>query len=238
MIVLNSRFEHNAGQRDGFWTHWSWSLPLIFVVAFLSVRQIDLYPPTPDEFYSMYNSGWLVNGPFTPLDVLESLYNNSADQSPGYFVLLSMWGRLTSYNLAIGRVLSILCGLLSLAIIYRLARDFVAPLAGLFAIIVAASNALYNFYIPHVRMYPLLLFMAGVVLWLYLRIILQQDSARMRDYAALGVAVYLCINVHPFSATFLITLAIYHVFFVRRDHKWRRIVATVFVAVAAFLPWL
>lgn len=238
MIVVNSRFETYAGQRDGFWTHWSWCLPVILVVAFLSLRQIDLYPPTPDEFFSMNNAGWLANGPFAPVDVIESLYNTAPDHVPGYFMLLNVWGKLTSTELATGRVFSVLCGLLSLAVIYRLARDFVAPPAGIFAIVVAAGNAFYNFYIPHMRVYPLLLLLAGIVLWLYLRIILLLDNARIRDYIALGVAVYLCLNAHPFSAAFLITLAIYHVIFVRRDHKWRRIVATVSFAAAAFLPWL
>ncbi len=155
----------------------------------------------------MYNSGWLVNGPFTTLDVIRSLYNNSPNQTPAYFIALSLWGQVTSYNLATGRVLTVFFGLLSLAIVYRLARDFVAPIAGIFALVIVASNAFYNFYITELRMYPLLLCAAGLVLWLYLRIVYRIPNAKHRDYVALGAAVYFLVNVHAYSFTFLLTLA-------------------------------
>ena len=164
----------------------------------------------------MFNAGWLVGGPFSPLEVMQSLYKYSPNHTPGYFNVLSMWGNLTSYDVAIGRVLGILFGLLSLVITFRLARDFVAPVAGLFAIIIFASNAFFSFYIPHVRMYSLLLFMSGVVLWIYLSIVHRSRPAQFRHFLALGVAVFLLVNTHAFSVTFLVTLAIYHVLFVPR----------------------
>ena len=116
----------------GILAHWVWVIPVLLIVAALGLTSINLYAPSPDEFYSMYNSGWLVNGPFTTLDVIRSLYNNSPNQTPAYFIALSLWGQVTSYNLATGRVLTVFFGLLSLAIVYRLARDFVAPIAGIF----------------------------------------------------------------------------------------------------------
>ena len=124
--------------------HWVWAIPILLIVAALGVRQIDLYPPARDEFYSMYNAGFLVNGPYTPFDVIESLFENSPNHMPGYFLLLNLWGRLTSYELAIGRILTILGALISVAVIYRLARDFVAPEAGLFAVVIVASNSLFT----------------------------------------------------------------------------------------------
>ena len=137
---------------------WVWVLPVLLAVAALSMRQIDLYPPTTDEFFSMFNSGWVINHPYSPTEVIQSLQDNSPNHTPGYFLLLSAWGNLTTFDVAIARVLTIFCALLALSIAYRLVRDFVAPVAGLFAVIIVASNAFYNFYIPHSRMYPLLLF--------------------------------------------------------------------------------
>ena len=218
-------------------THWAWVLLILLIVAALSMRQIDLYPPTPDEFFSMYNAGWLVDGPYSPLEVMQSLYNNSPNHTPGYFIVLSLWGNLTSYDVAIGRVLGVFFGLLSLVIAYRLARDFVAPVAGLFAIIIVASNAFYSFYIPHVRMYSLLLFMSGVVLWIYLRIVHRSRTAQYRDFLALGVAVFLLVNTHAFSVTFLSTLAIYHVLVVPKNRNWQLVIIAVISAILVFAPW-
>ena len=165
-------------------------MPVLLIVAALAVRQIDLYPPTADEFFSMNNAGWLRNSPYSPLDILQSLQQYSPNHTPGYFMLLSAWGRLTAYDVALGRVLTIFTGLLALAVTYRLARDFVAPVAGLFAVIIVASSAFYNFYYAHVRMYPLLVLASGIALWLYLRITHQQKRVKRSDCLALGAAVF------------------------------------------------
>lgn len=235
-MICSKRLTPNDTANSGrdIFTHWAWALPILLVVASLSIRQINLYPPTPDEFYSLYNSGWLVGGPFTPLDVIESLFNISPNHVPGYFILLSVWGNLTnSYEIANARLVGIFCGLLSLAVCYRLAQDFAGPVVGLFALIIISSNAFYNFYIAHARMYSLLMLLGIVVLWLYLRIIFQLGHARRRDYIALGTAVFVFMNVQALSVAFLLVLAVYHLTFVARDCRWYRLALA--VAAAALL---
>ena len=219
-------------------SHWLWAVPILLVVATLALRQIDLYPPTPDEFFSMYNSGWLVNSPYLPIDVIESIQQNSPQHTPGYFLLLNLWGSLTTYDIALARVFTIFTGLLSLAMVHRLARDFVAPVAGLFALIVIASNAFYNFYYAHTRMYTLLPLTAVIVLWLYLRIIYQQKQVRKTDYAALGAAVFALISTHAFSAAFLLMLGIYHLIIAPKNRRWRQVSAAVLIALLLFSPWM
>ena len=217
---------------------WVWVLPVLLAVAALSMRQIDLYPPTTDEFFSMFNSGWVINHPYSPTEVIQSLQDNSPNHTPGYFLLLSAWGNQTTFDVAIARVLTIFCALLALSIAYRLVRDFVAPVAGLFAVIIVASNAFYNFYIPHSRMYPLLLFLAGVVLWLYLRIFYRLQSPKLADYVALCVAVYLLVNTHALSATFLISLGVYHLIVVPKNNSWWKVSASVIIAVLSIFAIL
>ncbi len=230
------RDQNDSSDRDIF-THWAWVLPILLIVAALGLQQIDLYPPGPDEFYSMYNAGWLVGGPFTPLEVIKSLYQNSPNHMPGYFLLLNLWGNVTSNELETGRILTILCALLSVAAIYRLARVFIAPVAGLFAIIIVASNAFYSFYIPNLRMYSLLVCLAAIVLWLYLRIMHHLQTVQRKDFIALGAAVFALLNVHVFSITFLATLAIYHSFLVQRSSRWKTVMVTVCSAMILTAPW-
>ena len=218
--------------------HWLWAVPVLLIVAALAIRQIDLYPPTGDEFYSMNDAGWLRNGPYSPIDILQSLQQNSPNHTPGYFMLLSIWGSLTAYDVALGRVLTIFTGLLALAVTYRLARDFVAPAAGLFAVIIVASSAFYNFYYAHVRMYPLLFLTSGIVLWLYLRTTHQQKRVKRGDYLALGAAVFALVNTHAFSAAFLLTLGIYHLFIAPKNRRWLWVSIAVTAAVLLFSPWI
>ncbi len=218
--------------------HWLWAVPVLLIVAALAVRQVDLYPPTADEFFSMNNAGWLRNSLYSPLDILQSLQQYSPNHTPGYFMLLSAWGRLTAYDLALGRVLTIFTGLLALAVTYRLARDFAAPVAGLFAVIITASSAFYNFYYAHARMYPLLVLASGIALWLYLRITHQQKRVKRSDCLALGAAVFLLVNTHAFSAAFLLTLGIYHLFIAPKNRRWLWVSIAVTAAVLLFSPWI
>ena len=219
-------------------SHWGWSVPILLVVAALAIRQIDLYPPTVDEFHSMNNSGWLVNRPYSPIDVMQSLQQYSPNHTPGYFILLSIWGNLIGYDLALGRILTIFFGLLSLAMGYRLARDFVAPAAGLFMLIVISSNTFYNFYYAHVRFYPLLVFISGIILWLYWRIMFRAKPPKTLDYFALFAAVFALENTHLFCATFLAALGIYHLLLAPKNRRWLRVTATAAAAFVIFLPVL
>ncbi len=236
-FLRTSGQSHHKNNRD-ILSHWGWAVPVLLVVAALSIRQIDLYPPTPDEFFSMNNAGWLVNSPYSPIEIIQSLQKNSPNHTPGYFMLLSLWGNLTTYDVALGRVLTIFTGLLSLAMAYRLARDFVAPVAGLFALIIVASNAFYNFYYAHVRMYPLLVLTSSIVLWYYLHITYQQKRVKRTDYLALGAAVFGLVNTHAFSATFLLMLGIYHLILAPKNQRWLWVSVAVVVAVLLFSPWI
>ena len=217
--------------------HWLWALPILLMVAALALRQIDLYPPDWDEFYSMYNAGW-VNGPYSPAEIYQSIQLFAPDHTPGYFMLLSIWGNLIAYDIALARIFTIFTGLLSLAMAYRLARDFVAPAAALFALIIIVSNAFYNYYILFARFYPLLVFTSGAILWLYWRIMFRAKSVKALDYFALFAAVFALENTHLFCATFLAALGIYHLLFVRKDRRWLAVTATAATAFAMFLPVL
>ncbi len=225
------------GERD-ILGHWIWALPVLLVVAYLSISQIDLYPPTVDEFYSMYNSGWITNSPYSPIEVLQSLELNSPNHTPLYFLLLNVWGNLVGYDIVLGRAPTIFAGLLALSMIFRLTRDFVAPTAGFFALLIVSSNAFYNYFIPHVRMYPLLLFLSALVLWLYLRIVYQQPCAKRRDYFALAVASNALANVHAFSALLFASLGVYHLFIAPKDRRWAGVSLAVSAALLIFSPWI
>ena len=223
---------------DCILSHWFGAVPILLAVAALSSYHSDLYPPAIDEFYSMYNSGWIDDGAFSPVEVLQSLRRNSPNHSPLYFLILSLWGHMTVTDIILARILSIMFALLGFSMIFRLARDFVGPAAGIFALLLACSNAFYNYYISYARMYTLLVFLSALVLWIYLRIVDKQAIARKRDFLALGAAVYCLANTFLFSATFLIMLGVYHLIALSRNQNWLKISATVIAALLLFSPWL
>ena len=217
--------------------HWLWALPCLLLVAWLGIEQADLYPPETDEFYSMFNTGYAADSLYTPGEVLDSLQRNSANHTPLYFILLNLWARLVGIEIALARILTVFTGMLSLAVIYRLGRDFVAPLAGIIALLIALSNTYHNFFISHARMFPLMTLLAGVTLWLYLRLVTRRGRNRPRDYVALAATVYFFANSHAFSALPLAALGAYHLLHVRKDRRWLHVSLAVLAGLALFLPW-
>ncbi|MCY4069687.1 MAG: glycosyltransferase family 39 protein [Chloroflexi bacterium] len=223
---------------DCILSHWLGAVPILLAVAALGFYHSDLYPPAMDEFYSMYNAGWADDGAFSPVEVLQSLRRNSPNHSPLYFLILGLWGHMTATDIMPARILSIMFALLGLSMIFRLARDFVGPPAGIFALLLACGNAFYNYYITYARMYTLLVFLSALVLWIYLRIVDKQTIAKRRDFLALGAAVYCLANTFLFSATFLLMLGLYHLIALSRNRNWLKISATVIAALLLFSPWL
>ena len=231
------RDQNGRSDRDVF-THWAWAIPVLLLVAALGLAQIDLYPPSPDEFYTMYDLGWLANEARSPSAIVNTIRENNPSQSPGYFLLLSLWGNLTGYSLPVGRVLGVFGGLLSLAIMFRIAKDLVAPEAGLFAIIILASNAFYNMYIPFLRMYAMLVFVAGLSLWLYFRVVQKRGLATRRDRFALSAALTCLLYTHGFGTLMIIALGVYHVLFVPKNRAWHWLTLSIILAMLLFSPWL
>ena len=218
--------------------HWVCAVPMLLFVTLMAAPQLDLIVPEVDEFYFMNDAGMIIDGPYTPLDVLASVVRNSPNHTPLYFILLNLWGHLVGQEIAILRVLTLFTGLLALAMIYRLTRDFSGPLAGLLALIIVLSNAFFNFYYANARMYPLLVLLAALALWLYLRIVHRTREARNRDYAALTFVCYLLANTHVFSALLFAAVGIYHLLHVPKDRRWLKVSLAVLAGLLLFSPWL
>ncbi|MCY4019354.1 MAG: hypothetical protein OXG39_08090 [Chloroflexi bacterium] len=218
-------------------SHWVWTIPLFLIVAWLAIRQIEVYPPSTDEFFSMFNAGWLGNHAYSPIQVVQSLQKHSPDHTPLYFVLLSIWGQVGGTSLAVGRLLSVFISLVAMAIACRLAKDFIAPIAGLMALLIISSNAFYNYYLANARMYPLLVASAGAVLWIYLRLVYQARAARTTDYLALAVSTFCLLGTHAFSIIFLAMVGVFHLLFVPKNLRWLRVSIAVGIAALLFSPY-
>ena len=223
---------------DRLLSHWVWVVPVLLVVATLGLRQSDYYPPAEDEFYSMTNAGWLRDGPYSPFEIMDSLARNSPNHTPLYFLALGAWGQLTTPDILLARMLSLLIALLSVAMVYRLASDLLAPPAGNLAIIVYCSLAFLNYYIAFARMYTLLTLLSAIVLWLYLRIAHQLVAVKRRDYLALGAAVFGLLSTFVFGAVLLFTIGVYHLLAAPKDRRWLMTSGAAVIALLLFTPWL
>ena len=207
----------------------------LLAAAALTLYQADNFPPTVDEFTSMLGAGWL-DGGYSLDDLVQRLVHHNIANMPGYYVLLGAWGSVTGHDFALVRILGVLLYLLFLAQVYRLAKDLIAPVAGLFAVIIVLSNAFFNFYIAHARPYTLLVLLSCLTTWLYLRIVYRRTEPKKMDLIALGAAVVALVMTHLFSATLLFTLGLYHLFMLPKSRRWLRVGLVIAGAVLLCLP--
>ncbi len=219
-------------QKQSIIGHWVLATAVILFVAALSIPQIDKYMVGNDGPNSLQTAGWVAESQFSPIDVIKWNNHYTPDQGPLYLLLLNQWGYLVGHEIAAGRMLTIYCGLLSLAMAYRLGRDAISPAAGNFAIIIMASNAFYSFYLTNLRMYSLLVLVSAIVIWLYLRIVTLGRASRRSDYVALAVACAALVSTHSFGLLLYIILSLYHLLFIRIGRRWLTIAAVAHIGLA------
>ena len=218
-------------------SHYAWVIPAILIVSALSFQQMDRITPSRDEFDSLIFANGITFNPYSPSHIIHTIQTYAPDHTPGYFLMLNIWGRITSFDVAVARLLTIFAGLITLAITYRLGNDFVGPAAGLIAVAIVASNAFFNHYYAHIRMYPMSTLASGIILWIYLRIMYQCRQVRSGDYLALFAAVFALCNLHFFNSVFLAVLGVFHLIFAPKNRRWTLVSFAVIVAVLLFIPY-
>jgi hypothetical protein len=90
------------------------------------------------------------------------------EQMPAYFIVLRGWINLVGENEIAGRWLSVLLGLVTLAVTYRLAHRYTSSRNALYALIVLASSAFFVRYYREMRPYAFLACFAVISMWFYL----------------------------------------------------------------------
>ena len=114
------------------WAIRSWmpAMLVILVTFALATSLLDDYPILPDGLRSIATAGGLeAESDFA--SVIEKLTDVSQQHVPGYFLALFVWGKVAGWDPLLLRALSVFFGIVSLALIYRLGRDFVSREAGL-----------------------------------------------------------------------------------------------------------
>ncbi len=227
---------NNRNRIDHLLSHWLLAAAMILVVAVLTIPQIDRLAMTFDERRQYIQSFGIMEVAYTASDALAAIRHQSPAQVPFGHLLLHFWGHVAGHSLAVARLPCVFAGLMSLAMVYRLARDFISPMAGSFAIFILSCHAMYAFYFAHVRYYTLVVLLAAVILWLYLRIVGRSAPSPMRLYLSLAVACAALVSTHIFGFVLYAAVSLYHLIAVRKDWRWLKVVAAALVGLALAAP--
>lgn len=207
---------------------------------FIGISNLKSIPlATHDENRSLIHIfAHTVDEPQSLQATIAAVASNSEQHGPLYFVLLNVWSRLTGGDLFTLRLFSVYFGLLTLAVICRLAllsRDVYFALA---AVVIIALNGLFLFYARELRMYTLLPFFVAWLVWSYWRLLETPGRASWRIWLSFVASSGLILYVHYFGIFILAAIGVYHLLFGRKNRRWIQITLAMSAGGMLFLPWL
>ena len=212
-------------------------VPLLLLVTFMTAQGLDADLIWYDELTSISHAGG-VTGPFSPLDILESVSQHSPKHTPFFFELVAGWGALVGWHHVVLRCLPLFFGIIALAWTYRLGADFIDRWTGLWAAAFLGLNVFWLDYLHEIRMYSLQFMLLMALAWHYFFLIRAGQRGRWHHWAGLSLGAAALLYTQPFSIFFLLALGSYHLLFVNRSRVWIQVVLAMVVAGLLFLPWL
>jgi hypothetical protein len=130
--------------------------------------------------------------------------------------------------------LSLLFGVIAVALAYRLGADLGSRAAGLSAAILLGASALLNVYLHEARMYSLWILEVMLLIALYWRIL---RGGWSWIYGTLLLLILIAtLFTHPLAIALIGALGLYHLILARRGRTWARLLATLVVSILVHAP--
>ena len=216
---------------------WRWMLPVLLLAMILGAPGLNADAIWIDELTTIGHAGGLT-GPFSPFDVLQSVREISPKHTPLFFELTAAWGALVGWHHAALRVLPLFFGIIALAWIYRIGKDFAGWRVGFWASLFLGLNVFWLEYWHEIRMYSLQFMLIMALLWHYLHLIQAKSAARWHHWLGLILMAALSLYTQPFSIFVHLAIGVYHLFFVPKSERWLQVSFSFLAAGIMYLPWL
>jgi hypothetical protein len=207
--------------------YWFAGLALVYLAFIWLTWNINHIHMHPDEYLVYF---------FTRRDLsfLWWYLGTQDTHPPLWFSSFWVWRQLTGDAEFVGRFYSVLLGLVTLALVYRLGkRWFVGAHYGLFAVILLLVNAFFVYHTLEIRPYSLLMLLATASMWTFQRWLRRQTWRTAFFYGATLAAM---LYVHYFLFVLILAQVIY--FFLTRRPQLKIYSQAVGAAAFAFVLWL
>jgi hypothetical protein len=228
---------------------------VLLAVTWLGARGLNADSIWFDEGWSIYNAGGALYGPLNPLQVWERVAQEDPRQSPGYPILLNLWGTAVGWSAFAARTFSLLAGVLAVATVYRLTADLLRReqyAAGLVAAAALGAGGYFVVYLHDIRAYSLQTFAIALCALCYWRLVFfnskngrsverpyKNGGDRMqRRRIAFAASVAFALYAHYFSILHLAILAAYHLLFAPKTRGWWQVYALMLIGGLTLLPSL
>lgn len=164
-----------------------------------------------------------------------------ADPSPPfYYLLLHLWMKLFGYSEISARLPSVIFGVLSVLLLYRLGKVFINRKTGRTAALLLAISPLHIYFSGEARMYSLLILLSLISMYCLLAMI---RSGRKVFIAGHLTSTLLLLYSHNLGISLVLAQNIFMLFRGRAERKieklsWRRWRNLQMIILLFFLPWL
>ena len=225
------------GALPGATLKWRW-LPLAMCLLALAVRlqQLTYHSLWFDEAMSVH---WARSDLSRILEVSMQLQEDRLP--PAYYLLLHAWRQLWGESELAVRLPSVTCGVLLVAVTYRLAAMLFGRRTAWLAAALAALNPFLVWYSQEARMYALAALLAGLGSWCFLEALQNSVRRRWRSggswWPAYGLCAALGLYTHLYSGFVLPAHAAYLARLGRRGrHAWLPYATTMLAVTGLYLP--
>ena len=156
---------------------------------------------------------------------------------PLYHLLLHFWQLYVGQSVEAARGLSLIFFLLSIPAVYLLSRRILAPKWSLLVVVLFSFSPFMNWYANEARMYTLLVLMATLSQYFFLKLI---ESRGQRGWLGYSLTSIIGIYSHYFFAFNLLCQGIYFLASRKQFNRGtlKRFIILAIVLVAELAPWL
>jgi hypothetical protein len=219
--------------------HWLWLVPVLLTLTALASSRLNADPLWYDEWYSLYYAGAApLYGPITPAEVIARIDPQVEFNPPGYYLLLHIWTGLAGGSAFSGRALSLLLGILTAALVYRLGCDLDGRRAGWGAVLTLGASAFFISQLHELRAYTLFPLLVTLTIWEYWCFTQSTDLHPVRFAAAYALGLTALLYTHYMAIPLVAALAVYHLALAPKGRRWWVVLGLSALAGLAFLPWL
>jgi len=221
---------------------WLWILPLLLILSLLAITRLNTDGYWFDEWWSLFNTGHPYYGGFTsPFQVWERIATRDNILSPGFYIGLWGWAQAVGWSEFSTRFLAFLCGILAIALTYRLAwRLSKNQMIALGALVTLGSNAYFLFYLHEIRHYAPLVLMT---VWCADSYVALTDSSRGKNFYGISLMVSCAglLYTQNLGIAMIAIIGITHLYRLFRyglTRDWVVISGYVGLGTATFIPWV
>ena len=208
----------------------------MLLAAGLTVTALGRDVFNSDEAATMIGAGARHIGPYSPAEAVTAFVSRWPNHAWGQVTVHSLWGRVAGWSELAIRTVPWLTGLLTLACVYRFGRALCTARIALTAMLLLATSVLFLTYMHVARSYAAAMLFAAIVIWAYWRVALHPRPPGHGSRAVLVLGATGLLYSHFFGALLLPALALFHLFFVRKERRWWQPVVLLGLAALLALP--